>query len=69
MSKGNIFVKEMRRIGSPPRRDMLFFKNFLKDSDKDGIINAMDYKPNNKKISMPLYDMWRKKPRRKVKKK
>ena len=65
----NVFVKEMRRIGSPPRRDMDLFKNFLKDSDKDGIINAMDYKPNNKKISMPLFDLWKKSNRKKVKKK
>ena len=65
----NIFVKEMRRIGSPPRRDFAFFKNFLKDSDRDGIINAMDYKPNNKKISMPLFDLWKKSNRKKVKKK
>lgn len=55
-------------IKSPPRRDLQFFKKFLKDSDRDGIINAMDYKPHNKKISMPLIDIWKKTNKRRKKK-
>ena len=55
-------------ITSPPRKDLNFFRKFMRDSDGDGIMNPMDIAPRNPRKSRVLLDKFNKMKRKTARK-